>query len=141
MMLAAVAKDRLLGLCLNDIGPEIHRPGLERIFDYVGRNPSARTLAEIAETHNTSIPRTCLAWLKDRPGVTSLIGVVGGFLVMLPILLAGATGALMVLKPLGQAVLAPLSSAAEVDAIAQLVQDRAGLPAAPFYGNSSYCNC
>ena len=49
MMLAAVAKDRLLGLCLNDIGPEIHRPGLERIFDYVGRNPSARTLAEIAE--------------------------------------------------------------------------------------------
>jgi len=49
MMLAAVAKDRLLGLCLNDIGPEIHRPGLERIFDYVGRNPSARSLAEIAE--------------------------------------------------------------------------------------------
>lgn len=49
LMLAAVAKDRLLGLCLNDIGPEIHRPGLERIFDYVGRNPSARTLAEIAE--------------------------------------------------------------------------------------------
>ena len=49
MMLAAVAKDRLVGLCLNDIGPEIHRPGLERIFDYVGRNPSARTLAEIAE--------------------------------------------------------------------------------------------
>jgi pimeloyl-ACP methyl ester carboxylesterase len=49
MMLAAVAKDRLLGLCLTDIGPEIHRPGLERIFDYVGRNPSAKTLAEIAE--------------------------------------------------------------------------------------------
>ena len=49
MMLAAVAKDRRLGLCLNDIGPEIHRPGLERIFDYVGRNPSARTLAEIAD--------------------------------------------------------------------------------------------
>lgn len=49
MMLAAVAKDRLLGLCLNDIGPEIHRPGLERIFDYVGRNPSAKTHAEIAE--------------------------------------------------------------------------------------------
>lgn len=49
MMLAAVAKDRLLGLCLNDIGPEIHRPGLERIFDYVGRNPAAKTLAEIAE--------------------------------------------------------------------------------------------
>ncbi|NEY90841.1 alpha/beta fold hydrolase [Tabrizicola oligotrophica] len=49
MMLAAVAKERLLGLCLNDVGPEIARPGLERIFDYVGRNPSTRTLAEIAE--------------------------------------------------------------------------------------------
>lgn len=49
MMLAAVAKDRLLGLCLNDIGPEIHRPGLERIFDYLGRNPAAQSLAEIAE--------------------------------------------------------------------------------------------
>jgi wyosine [tRNA(Phe)-imidazoG37] synthetase (radical SAM superfamily) len=33
----------------------------------------------------------------------------------------------------------PLSDA-EVDAIAQLVQERAGLPAAPFYGNSIYQN-
>ncbi len=28
--------------------PEIHRPGLERIKDYVGRRPAARTLAEVA---------------------------------------------------------------------------------------------
>ena len=48
MYLAAVARDRLLGLCLNDVGPVIHRPGLERIKDYVGRNPAARTLAEMA---------------------------------------------------------------------------------------------
>lgn len=48
MFLAVVAKDRLLGLCLNDVGPEIHRPGLERIKDYVGRSPAARTLAEMA---------------------------------------------------------------------------------------------
>jgi hypothetical protein len=48
MFLAAVAKERLLGLCLNDVGPEIHRPGLERIKDYVGRNPAARTLREMA---------------------------------------------------------------------------------------------
>lgn len=48
MMLAAVAHDRLLGLCLNDVGPEIHRPGLERIFDYVGRNPASKTLADLA---------------------------------------------------------------------------------------------
>ena len=49
MMLAAVAKDRLLGLCLNDIGPEIHRPGLERIFDYVGRNPASKTHQVLAD--------------------------------------------------------------------------------------------
>lgn len=48
MVLAAMAKDRLLGLCLNDIGPEIHRPGLARIADYVGRPPIWRTLAEAA---------------------------------------------------------------------------------------------
>ena len=48
MFLAATAKDRLLGLCLNDVGPVIHRPGLERIKDYVGRRPSAKTLAEMA---------------------------------------------------------------------------------------------
>ncbi|WP_285711647.1 PepSY-associated TM helix domain-containing protein [Erythrobacter oryzae] len=39
-----------------------------------------------------------------------------GAVLALPILLAAITGALMVLKPLGQAVLAPLSSASEVAA-------------------------
>lgn len=48
MMLAAVARPRLMGLCLNDVGPEIARAGLDRIFDYVGRNPAARTHAELA---------------------------------------------------------------------------------------------
>ncbi len=48
MMLAAVAHDRLLGLLLNDVGPEIHKPGLERIFDYVGRNPTVKTHAALA---------------------------------------------------------------------------------------------
>ncbi|TJZ84292.1 alpha/beta hydrolase [Paracoccus hibiscisoli] len=49
MFLAATAHDRLLGLCLNDVGPEIERAGLERIFDYVGRNPSDATHAALAE--------------------------------------------------------------------------------------------
>ena len=49
MFLAAVAKDRLLGLCLNDVGPVIERAGLDRIFDYVGRNPAAKTYAAVAE--------------------------------------------------------------------------------------------
>ena len=46
--MAPSPSDRLLGLCLNDVGPVIHRPGLERINDYVGRNPAARTLREMA---------------------------------------------------------------------------------------------
>ena len=45
---AAVARPRLLGLCLNDVGPEIHRPGIVRIFDYIGRNPAQKTYAEAA---------------------------------------------------------------------------------------------
>lgn len=56
LLLAAVAHDRLLGLCLNDVGPEIHRPGLERIFDYVGRNPAAKTHAELAARLPRNMP-------------------------------------------------------------------------------------
>ena len=49
MVLAAVARDRVAGLCLNDIGPEIDREGLARIGDYVGRNPAGRTYRGYAE--------------------------------------------------------------------------------------------
>lgn len=48
MLLAAMARDRLLGVMLNDVGPVVERAGLARIFDHVGRNPSARTHAELA---------------------------------------------------------------------------------------------
>ena len=48
LFLAATAPERLLGICLNDVGPEIERAGLERIFDYVGRNPHARSHVELA---------------------------------------------------------------------------------------------
>lgn len=48
LFLAATAHERLLGLCLNDVGPKIEQAGLEQIFDYVGRNPSAKTHAELA---------------------------------------------------------------------------------------------
>lgn len=54
MLLAAMAKDRLLGLCLNDIGPVIERDGLAKIKDYVGRNPVSKTHAALA----ASMPRT-----------------------------------------------------------------------------------
>ncbi|RMC36071.1 alpha/beta fold hydrolase [Paracoccus alkanivorans] len=56
LFLAAVAHERLLGLCLNDVGPRIEQAGLERIFDYVGRNPSARTHAALAERLPAAMP-------------------------------------------------------------------------------------
>ena len=56
MLLAALAKPRLIGLALNDIGPEIHRPGLTRIFDYVGRNPAAKTHEALAAALPRNMP-------------------------------------------------------------------------------------
>ncbi|MGB3280254.1 MAG: alpha/beta hydrolase [Pseudorhodobacter sp.] len=56
MVLAAMARDRLLGICFNDIGPEIHKPGLERIMDYVGRNPRVATHAALAEALPRNMP-------------------------------------------------------------------------------------
>ncbi|MGB5557033.1 MAG: alpha/beta hydrolase [Paracoccaceae bacterium] len=43
MMLASTAIERLRGICLNDIGPEIAESGLEIIMNYIGRNPPFRT--------------------------------------------------------------------------------------------------
>ncbi len=69
MLLAETAKSRVLGLCLNDVGPEIHRPGLERIFNYVGRNPAAKTHADLAAslpgamTGFANVPQS--RWLQE----------------------------------------------------------------------------
>lgn len=49
MVLGAVARPRVLGLCLNDVGPEIAGDGLTRIVDYVGRNPAGKTHQDYAE--------------------------------------------------------------------------------------------
>jgi pimeloyl-ACP methyl ester carboxylesterase len=48
MVLAVSAKMRLLGVALNDIGPEISMTGLDVIRSYVGRNPPQKTWAEAA---------------------------------------------------------------------------------------------
>jgi pimeloyl-ACP methyl ester carboxylesterase len=56
MLLAAIAKPRLLGLCLNDVGPVINRAGLDSIFVYVGRNPAAKTHQALAETYAKFLP-------------------------------------------------------------------------------------
>jgi pimeloyl-ACP methyl ester carboxylesterase len=51
MLIAATAKDRLTGLCMNDIGPFLDPLGLERIADQIGRNPTTRTYAILAEIY------------------------------------------------------------------------------------------
>ncbi|MEN9844440.1 MAG: hypothetical protein RLZZ612_2269 [Pseudomonadota bacterium] len=48
MVMAATHKDRLLGICLNDIGPVIERSGLDRIRTYLGMTPPYTTLTEVA---------------------------------------------------------------------------------------------
>ena len=54
LVLAAIAKERMLGLCLNDIGPVIEMEGLAKIKDYVGRNPVSKTHQALA----ANMPRT-----------------------------------------------------------------------------------
>ncbi|MEP3347508.1 MAG: alpha/beta hydrolase [Litoreibacter sp.] len=46
MGLAATVKDRLLGACLNDIGPDIAEAGIEAIKGYLGRRPSFKNYDE-----------------------------------------------------------------------------------------------
>ena len=46
MGLAATVKNRLLGVCLNDIGPDIAPAGMEAIKDYLGRRPAFKTYDE-----------------------------------------------------------------------------------------------
>lgn len=48
MVLAATAKDRLTGVALNDIGPELDPAGLDFIKDYIGRNPAQKTYEDLA---------------------------------------------------------------------------------------------
>lgn len=49
MAMVAMQPGRIGGICFNDVGPELERPGLERIGAYVGRAPVERTLEEAAE--------------------------------------------------------------------------------------------
>ena len=48
MALAATVKDRLIGVALNDIGPELDTSGLEVIKNYIGRNPTQKAHADAA---------------------------------------------------------------------------------------------
>ncbi|WP_235441898.1 alpha/beta fold hydrolase [Rhabdonatronobacter sediminivivens] len=55
MYLGATAPDRLRGICLNDVGPVIEPGALDRIAQYLGRTPAARThaAAAVALEHNS----------------------------------------------------------------------------------------
>ena len=59
MVLAAAAHDRLAGVLLNDIGPELAPEGLANILTYLGVPPKARTYAEVIgplRTRMTAFP-------------------------------------------------------------------------------------
>jgi pimeloyl-ACP methyl ester carboxylesterase len=49
MLMAVSAKERLIGVALNDIGPVIEGAGLNAIRGYVGQTPRFATLEEAAE--------------------------------------------------------------------------------------------
>lgn len=50
MLLALTSKDRLAGVLLNDIGPEIATEGLDVIYDYIGRPPAGANYDEVGQT-------------------------------------------------------------------------------------------
>ncbi len=56
MGLAMAAKDRLLGVALNDVGPELDPKGIDFIMAYLGRNPSAKTHHEAAAAMARAFP-------------------------------------------------------------------------------------
>lgn len=49
MVLGATARDRVICLVLNDVGPVVEAKGMETIIAYLGVEPSARTFQEAAE--------------------------------------------------------------------------------------------
>ncbi|MEL7098766.1 MAG: alpha/beta hydrolase [Pseudomonadota bacterium] len=56
MGLAAAAPDRILGACLNDVGPELDPAGLGAIMVYLGRNPGLKTHQEMAQALAMGLP-------------------------------------------------------------------------------------
>lgn len=58
MFLAATARERLIGVLLNDVGPVLNREDLGRIVGYVGRNPPYRDFAEALQRY----PQECMGF-------------------------------------------------------------------------------
>ncbi|GAB4292952.1 MAG: alpha/beta hydrolase [Roseovarius sp.] len=72
MALAATHRDRLGAVVLNDIGPEVAPAGLERIMDYVGREPPFCDLDAAAEAlkagHEAAFPGVPLSRWREQAG-------------------------------------------------------------------------
>lgn len=70
MLLAPRHRARLLGVCLNDIGPEIDPAGLEVILGYVGRTPGfadyETAAAALARQHARRFPTVPLARWREH---------------------------------------------------------------------------
>ena len=70
MVLAHMHPDRLAGVVLNDIGPEVAEAGLGRIMDYVGREPDLPDLdsaaAALAHVHADGFPGVPLSRWRDQ---------------------------------------------------------------------------
>lgn len=56
LVIAATARDRLSGLCMNDVGPVVERDGLMRIGTYIGVEPAVPTLDEVADRMQAAMP-------------------------------------------------------------------------------------
>ena len=54
--MAATAKSRLLGVALNDVGPELAAKDLKRIFSYLGVPPTERSWADAAKSRAAQMP-------------------------------------------------------------------------------------
>lgn len=56
LAIAATQPSRVLGLCLNDVGPVVERDGLQRIGTYIGIEPAVADLEEIADRMPAAMP-------------------------------------------------------------------------------------
>jgi len=69
MLLAATAKDRVRGICLNDIGPVIEKAGRIKISGYIGRDPEFGGQAEMAAAMPALMPEfpgvPASRWLQE----------------------------------------------------------------------------
>ncbi|MEM7547492.1 MAG: alpha/beta hydrolase [Pseudomonadota bacterium] len=79
MVIAATAPNRLVGVVLNDVGPEIDPKGITKIMSYLGLPPQAKSLEEAAENMAAAFGHDCpgvdqqfwLDWVTRGNAVTA----------------------------------------------------------------------